>query len=235
MERFSHTFLQYIQKEDILILALSGGVDSMALIDITLQLHPLSNIIVAHFDHSLRGEESDGDSEFIADFCHSRNIGFEVEKMDIADLAKTQKMSIEAGARKYRYEFLFRMREKYEAKYILTAHHLDDRIETAVFNLLRGTKLRGIHALSDISLQGIFRPLITCTKKEILRYARENNIIYREDSSNASNDYLRNQLRHDIIPKFEQINPDFRFALSNFIHYTEELKEWIDGEVEGFL
>ena len=113
----------------------------MVLLDMIFGIHPLQNIIVAHFDHSLRGEESDGDSEFIADFCHSRNIIFEVEKMDIADLAKTQKMSIEAGARKYRYEFLFRMREKYVAKYILTAHHLDDRIETAVFNLLRGAKL----------------------------------------------------------------------------------------------
>ena len=77
----------------------------------------------------------------------------------------------------------------------------------------------------------MFRPLITCTKKEILRYARENNIIYREDSSNASNDYLRNQLRHDIIPKFEQINPEFRSALSNFIEYTEVLNDWIDDEV----
>ena len=132
----------------------------MVLLDLMMKSYEREKIIVAHFDHSLRGDESDRDSAFIAKFCEYRSITFEVEKMDIAKLAKREKMSIEAVARKYRYDFLLRTQDKHGAKYILTAHHLDDRIETAMFNLLRGTKLGGIHALSELSAQGILRPLI---------------------------------------------------------------------------
>ncbi len=141
MQAFFDSSSRYIHVDNVLILAISGGVDSMVLLDLIKQIHPKVQIIVAHFDHSLRGEESDGDRDFIANICNRENIIFEVKKMDIAKLAEEEKMSVESVARKYRYEFLFEMAEKYRAKYILTAHHLDDRIETALFNLIRGTKL----------------------------------------------------------------------------------------------
>jgi tRNA(Ile)-lysidine synthase len=258
-----------IQPDDTLILAVSGGVDSMVLLDLVLGVHDREKIIIAHFDHSLRGAESDWDREFIANFCKKENLKFEGEKMDILKLASDEKMSIESVARKYRYEFLFRVAEKYHARYILTAHHADDRIETAMFNLIRGTKLGGIHALSLLSARhcdegsnpgswkqsidchvdysqkqnnllamtdiGIFRPLLSVAKSEILEYAKEKSIAYREDSSNADTDYQRNHLRRNILPEFEEINPEYRRAITNFIDYTEELKSWIDDEIRLFL
>jgi tRNA(Ile)-lysidine synthase len=148
---FLTSFSKYIKPEDIIVLAVSGWVDSMVLFDLVKSNHPKEKLIIAHFDHSLRWAESDWDRELIANICNKENISFEMEKMDIATLATEHKMSIESVARKYRYDFLFRIAEKYSAKYILTAHHADDRIETAIFNLIRGSKLGGIHALSLLS------------------------------------------------------------------------------------
>jgi tRNA(Ile)-lysidine synthase len=150
-QKFLETFSKHIKSDDTIVLAVSGGVDSMVLMGLVLGVHHRERVIIAHFDHSLRGDESDGDREFIANFCDKNNLKFEMEKMDIMKHAKDQKMSVENAARKYRYEFLFRVAEKYHARYILTAHHADDRIETAMFNLIRGTKLGGIHALSLLS------------------------------------------------------------------------------------
>ena len=147
MHAFDLTFSKYIQSEDILVLAVSGGVDSMVLLDLIMKSHLRERIIVAHFDHSLRGRDSNNDRISVAEFCKRENLVFEVEKMDILTLSENEKMSIESTARKYRYEFLMNIAQKYNAKYILTAHHLDDRIETALFNLIRGSKLGGIHAI----------------------------------------------------------------------------------------
>jgi tRNA(Ile)-lysidine synthase len=238
-QAFLTSFSSYIQPSDIIILAVSGGVDSMVLFDMVLRNHPRKKIIVAHFDHSLRWTESDMDRELVANVCKRENIQFEVEKMDIATIASDEKMSIEWVARKYRYRFLERVAEKYSAKYILTAHHQDDRIETAMFNLIRGTKLGGIHALCEYMMRNdavqIIRPLLGVTKREILEYAREKHIEYREDSSNMSTDYQRNHLRLEVLPRFEKINPEYRQSIQNFIEYTEELKLWIDSEIAKFL
>ncbi len=236
---FWATYSKYVKKEDILILAVSGGVDSMVLLDLILSIHPKDKIIVAHFDHSLRWAESDGDRDFIANLCKNENITFDFEKLDIATLALKDKMSIESAARKYRYDFLFFVARKNHAKFLLTAHHQDDRIETAIFNLLRGTKLGGIHALSEISQSTdditLFRPLLSIPKKEILDYAQEKHIWHREDSSNLDTSYLRNKLRHDIIPEFESINSEYRRAITNFIEYSEDLKWWIDDKIKDWL
>ena len=236
---FLESFSKVIEPDTTIVLAVSGGVDSMVMLDLVRAHHRDDRIIVAHFDHSLRGADSDGDREFVANICKSENIAFEYEKLDIAALATEEKMSIESSARKYRYEFLTRVAEKYRAAYILTAHHLDDRIETALFHLIRGTKLGGIHALSECTVLSaqcrVYRPLLRITKSAILEYAREKHIDYREDATNASTEYQRNYLRHEVLPLFEKVNPEYRRALSNLIDYTEELQSWIDREVERFL
>ncbi len=279
MQAFFDAFRHYITPGDILVLAVSGGVDSMVLLDLVLANHPRDNIVVAHFDHSLRGVESDNDRLFIADFCEKWNIHFEVEKIDINSLAQEEKMSIEMAARKYRYIFLEEIAQKYWAKYILTAHHLDDRIETAMFNLIRGTKFGGIHALSFLSSRrdpfqnhiwvensqnclkkwkrdlptrgiltpstslrsdktekwGIFRPLLHISKSDILAYAKEKNIEYREDSTNTDTAYLRNHLRHTVLPEFERINPEYRRSIERFVGYSGEVQNWIDEQVREWL
>ena len=240
MQIFADSFSKYIFPEDTLIIAVSGGVDSMVLLDLIVRSHPKEKIIIAHFDHALRGAESNGDRDVVANICKREAILFEVIKMDIGSMAKEEKMSIESIARKYRYDFFFQTAKKYSAKYILTAHHQDDRIETAIFNLIRGTKLGGIHALAQMQIDdsvygNIFRPLLGIPKKDIQEYARIHSIEYREDSTNTDTKYLRNKIRHDILPEFESINPEYRRAISNFIDYSEELHDWIDGEVRFFL
>jgi tRNA(Ile)-lysidine synthase len=154
--------------------------------------------------------------------------------MDIVRISEEEKTSIEATARKYRYAFLERVRVQVGANYILTAHHLDDRIETTVFNLIRGTKLGGIHALAELQ-NHLFRPLLSVSKSEILDYATMHNITYREDSTNTDTDYLRNKIRKDILPEFATINPNYRQNIREFIDYTEDLKDWIDTSIAQFL
>ncbi len=233
-EQFLQSFSKQVLPEDTLVLAVSGGVDSMVLLDLVLEYHPKEKFVVAHFDHSLRWAESDDDREFIANYCNKKSITFESEKMNIASLAKNEKSSIEMTARKYRYAFLRRVLEKYCAKYILTAHHQDDRIETAVFNIIRSTKLWGIHALGVLN-NTIFRPLLGISKQDMLAYAGENSILFREDSTNTDTAYLRNHIRHAILPEFAKINPSYREALAGFIEYTEEVKDFIDAQVRAWL
>jgi tRNA(Ile)-lysidine synthase len=240
MQAFQDIFSQHISSEEKILLAISGWVDSMVMLDLVEKLHPKKNIIIAHFDHSLRWAESEGDRDMVIAVAQKNNISCEVKSVHVSLLADEEKMSIEAVARKYRYEFLFQIAQQYSAKYILTAHHLDDRIETMMFNLIRWSKLWGIHALSRMqnheSLEiSIFRPLLSISKQEIIDYAQEHHIEYREDSSNFNTEYLRNKLRHDIVPQFQTINPEYRRAFMNFIEYSEELQDWINDEVLRFL
>lgn len=238
MDSFFQTFSSYISSENTIILAISGGVDSMVMFDLVKQIHPKMHIIVAHFDHSLRGAESDGDREYIANICENEHITFEVEKMDISTLAQTEKMSIEMAARKYRYAFLVQVAQKYRARAILTAHHLDDRIETMLFNLIRGSKLAGITSLAHVSSienMPLIRPLLDIPKSEIYAYAHAHDLTFREDSTNADTTYLRNHLRHEILPLFEKINPHYRRSIADFIGYSEEMMTYIDAQVSTWF
>lgn len=122
------------------VFAVSGGVDSMVLLDIARKHLPREYIIVAHLHHMLRGNASDRDEAFVRAYCREHVLTYASERQDIAALARKEKSSIEAAARRYRYQFLARVYQDYHAECLITAHHLDDRIETAVFHLIRGTK-----------------------------------------------------------------------------------------------
>lgn len=228
-----------------LIIAVSGGVDSMVLLHIILQKISKEKIFVAHFNHSLRGAESDGDEQFVKNFCEKNHLTFFSCKKNISELAKFEKSSVEATARKYRYDFFCDISKKTGAKYLLTAHHLDDRIETAMFNLIRGAKFGGISALKRENFYKniiIFRPLLDITKSDILAFARENNIDFREDSTNSQTDFQRNFLRHEILPKFAKINENYQNALKNFIDFAENFhnsekifaKNWLQNQNEKY-
>lgn len=220
------------------VIGVSGGVDSMVLLHLAMQQIPRHVIIVAHFDHGLRGDASDGDRIFVENFCRENNLIFESESQKIDEIANSQKMSIEATARKYRYQFFAKIYQKYDANALCTAHHADDRIESAMFNLIRGTKFGGLIALKNqdfwkIEEQKIhiFRPLLSFSKSEILAFAREKNIPFREDATNDDTEFQRNFLRHEILPKFEQINPGYRRAITNFLEYVSEHKSVQDEEI----
>jgi tRNA(Ile)-lysidine synthase len=141
---------------------------------------------------------------------------------------------MEELARKKRYEFLRMLKEKHNADYIITGHHLDDRIETLFFNMVRGSKITGLINMTEVS-GDILRPLIQAEKKDIVAYLKENKLQYFEDKSNKDNTITRNKLRNEILPNFENINSRYKQNINNLLKYFEDLKYMIDFEVKNFL
>ena len=202
-----------------LFLAVSGGMDSMVLLQLFHQLN--YEIAVLHCNFSLRNLESDGDEEFVKYYCESKKIPLFVQKFDTKQFAEDAKLSIQVAARKLRYDWFYEQLADENFDYILTAHHLDDSLETFLINLTRGTGLEG---LTGIPAQNdkIIRPLLPFSRVEIEKYIQENNLQWREDSSNASDKYFRNKVRHAIVPVLKELNPNL---LSSFQNTLENLQQ----------
>lgn len=234
--RMLKEFLQkyHISQDDTLVIACSGGPDSMYLLSEMVKSHPRERLVVAHFNHGIRGVESDGDERFLQDFCEKNRLAFESTKKDIPSIALDMKKGIEETARIERYAFLESVREQYHARYILTAHHLDDSIETLIFNLIRGTKIGGLTGVPEQNGH-ILRPLLGTTKADILRSLEEEDIPYRLDSTNTDDTYLRNHLRLNVVSEFERINPEYRKNMHSFMKYMAELGDFVDAQVTIFL
>lgn len=193
-------------KDSKLLVAVSGGIDSVVLIHLLKQLG--YDITIAHCNFELRGEESDGDERFIRDYATENNIKILVTSFDTNSFAADNKLSIQVAARELRYIWFDQQLKENNLDYLLTAHHLDDAIETFLINFTRGTGLEGLTGIPQQNGQ-IVRPMLSFTRSQIETYAKENNITWREDSSNASDKYLRNKLRHDIVPELKSLNPSF--------------------------
>jgi tRNA(Ile)-lysidine synthase len=206
-------------KEKNLFVAVSGGIDSIVLVDLLSKLD--YKIAVLHCNFSLRGNESDGDEAFVKSFCKERNIDFQVQKFDTNQFASDYKLSIQVAARKLRYDWFYEQLEKRNFDFILTAHHLNDRLETFLINFSRGT---GLDGLTGIPAQNdkIIRPLLSFSREEIEIYAKENNLQWREDSSNSSDKYLRNKLRHDVIPILKEVQPNLLSSFENTLNYLQQ-------------
>ncbi len=190
-----------------ILIAVSGGMDSAAL------LHLFANTGieagVAHVNFKLRGEESDHDEIFVKTLAHTYGLPFYCQHFDTADFASLQGISIQMAARQLRYKWFEKIATQHQWDFVATAHHLDDQIETFFINLLRGTGIGGLKGIPAKS--GIFiRPLIDISRNEIEKYVRANRLDFREDSSNISTDYLRNRIRHQLLPVFENLQPSFR-------------------------
>jgi tRNA(Ile)-lysidine synthetase-like protein len=229
-----HQFASHISPTDTIVLAVSGGVDSMVLLDMVLSCHNKKNIIVAHFDHSLRWAESDADRELVASICKREDIILEVEKMDIASIARSEKSSLEAIARRERYRFLESVRAKYDAKYILTAHHADDQMETILLGMIKWGKVRGLSGMRVVTGH-IFRPLLSLTKSDIYSYASEHSIEYHEDSTNTDTDYDRNRIRADIVPVLRDMHPTIHETIGELGEYMQELSAFLSEQVGNWL
>ncbi|MNJ94946.1 tRNA(Ile)-lysidine synthase [compost metagenome] len=193
-------------KDKKLLIAVSGGIDSMVLLELLKRLD--YNITIAHCNFNLRGNESDGDEQFIREYAIKNNIKIFVTNFNTELFASDNKLSIQVAARKLRYVWFEQLLQEKHLDYLLTAHHLDDSIETFLINFTRGTGLEGLTGIPQQN-DNIIRPLLPFTRNEIENFAKENNILWREDSSNASDKYFRNKLRHDIIPILKSLNPAF--------------------------
>ncbi|HEY6144280.1 MAG TPA: tRNA lysidine(34) synthetase TilS [Flavobacterium sp.] len=202
-----------------LLLATSGGLDSMIMVDL---FHKLSfEIAIAHCNFQLRGVESFGDQNFVQSYADSNGIKIFVTQFDTEAFAKDYKLSTQVAARELRYNWFYELLETEQYDYILTAHHADDNLETFLINFIRGT---GIDGLTGIPAQNenVIRPLLIFSRQEIEQYAKENTIDWREDSSNASDKYLRNKIRHNLVPLLKELNLDF---LSSFYKTQTYLQE----------
>lgn len=224
----------HITDDDTIIIACSWGPDSMFLVSEILKIHPKNRSIVAHFNHCLRWRESDKDEDFVKKFCEDNHIVVQFGSENISQIATEMKKWIEETARIERYAFLESVRLQYKAKYIITAHHLDDTIETLLFNFIRGTKINGLTGIPEQN-GNILRPLLNTEKSQVLKKLSEQSIPYRVDSSNADDIYLRNHLRLNILSEFERINPEYRKNLRSFMDYMTELRIYLDSEVKNFL
>lgn len=165
-------------------------------------------VSVAHVNFQLRGEDSDGDERFVQDWCSQNKIPFFCQRVETNNYAIENKLSIQMAARELRYAWFDKLREQNGFHYIATAHHLNDSIETVLINLARGTGLEGLTGIPAKS-GNLFRPLLFATRADIENYAAQQEVAWREDTSNATDDYQRNFIRHHIIPGFKKLNPSF--------------------------
>ncbi|MHA7941490.1 tRNA lysidine(34) synthetase TilS [Formosa sp. 3Alg 14/1] len=213
-----HNTLPFL-KDKKLILTISGGIDSVVLAYLCRELD--LNFALAHCNFNLRGEESDADEAFLVKLADDLDLKLFTENFDTTRYAEDAKLSIQMAARELRYRWFDELVNQFHFDYVLTAHHADDNLETFLINLSRGTGLEGLTGIPEVN-DYIVRPLLPFSRAEIVSYANANGITWREDSSNSSTKYLRNKLRHDVIPVLKEINAQW---LQNFKMTQEHLHD----------
>lgn len=199
-----------------IVVAVSGGADSLCLLHFLYSVKSelkIKSLIAAHVNHNIRGEEAKRDELFVKDFCDCRNIQFELLDADIPQISKQLKCGTEEAARRIRYDFFKSLSEKFNAL-VATAHNANDNAETVLYNLARGSGLKGLSGIPP-KRDYIIRPLIAVTREEIEDYCKDNGIQYVTDSTNLTDEYTRNKIRHNVLPVLKQINPSLERSITN--------------------
>lgn len=227
------------------IAGVSGGADSMCLLDILFTLseeaknietlQPFPTLIAAHINHGLRGEAADHDEDLVRRYCQDRNIPFYVKRVDIAAMAKESKTSVEQAGRSARYAFFDEIAGKYfpgaEDVFTAVAHHREDQAETILMNLFRGTGPDGLCGMKPVNSR-IIRPLLFASKENILSYVKSKHISYAEDQTNLDNTYTRNRWRNQILPLIADVSrKDPVLPLLAFAELAGTDKEYFDEKV----
>lgn len=223
--------LKNLLEDKKIVVAVSTGIDSMVLLDL-LRKASNSKIIVAHVNHHRRAQ-SDEEQSFLINYCKEHSITIEVKELFFDNIQNFQN-----NARVLRYNFFKDVMAKYNATYLLTAHHATDNLETIIMRLIKSSSLKGYSGISkfqDNSTYTIYRPLINISKDEIINYAKINHIKYFNDSSNDENDYLRNRIRHSIIPIMEQENPSLYNAIELFSYNIDEMNKLLFQNINKFI
>ncbi len=227
LQKFQNHLLNNFQflKGKKLLLATSGGIDSMVMLHLFQQLD--FEIAIAHCNFQLRGVESFEDQKFIQDYADANAVPVYITQFDTKAFAEDYKLSTQVAARKLRYNWFYELLETEKYDYILTAHHADDNLETFLINLSRGTGLDGITGIPEQN-ENVVRPLLAFSQQEIEDYAKLNHIKWQEDSSNASDKYVRNKIRHHLVPMLKELNPNFLSSFHKTQNYLQEAQNMVD-------
>ncbi|BEU88204.1 hypothetical protein TAMA11512_16680 [Selenomonas sp. TAMA-11512] len=220
-----------------MIVGVSGGADSMALLDALLRIRERDEltIVAAHYEHGIRGEASKEDARFVEAYCRERGVECVVGHGDVPAYAKEKKLSLETAARELRHQFLRRVHEEKRADGIALAHHRDDQVETVLMHFLRGAGMQGLKGML-YEQNGVYRPLLDATKAEIYDYCKERDIPYREDATNEIADAMRNKLRLEILPYIrESINPSVDEAVARLADIMQAEDILADEEAKTVL
>ena len=206
-------------KEDKVLLAVSGGIDSVVMCDLFYKSKFCFDI--AHCNFNLRGEESDTDQQFVIELAKKYGVIIHHKKFNTDSHSKKKGISIQMAARDLRYEWFNTLLKEKKYKCIAIAHHLDDSIETFFINILRGTGIAGLQGIA-VKQGNIIRPLLFANKKMIQDYVEENKLIWREDASNLTDKYIRNNIRHNIIPSLKKLNKGFEKTILKELSYFKD-------------
>lgn len=222
-----------VEKEDKILVAFSGGADSVFLLHFLIKFKKRLGIELSafHLNHNLRGKSAYEDEKFCSDFCSKNKIEFHSVSRDIKTFAREKKISIEEAGREIRYAELLKTAKKCKAEKIATAHNASDNVETILLNFVKGTGIRGLTGI-PVRRENIIRPILCLTSDEIRKYLKENKIPYRLDKSNLDTDYERNFLRNEIIPKLKQkLNPRVEGKISNTATILKDINSFIENQI----
>lgn len=228
---------QLMEDGDHLIIGVSGGADSMALIDVLRQLAKKRSyqLVVVHINHGLRGETARNDEVLVSNYCKTHGLIFEVFHEDVKSFALKKGLSIEEAGRDIRYTRFNELADLAENSKIVVAHHENDQAETVLHNLMRGAALKGLGGIRPIR-ERICRPFLCVTKSDILAYCEKYQVTYHEDETNQGLDYTRNCIRHQLIPMIEsQFNPQIIKQLSAMAEILQEEENYMVQETRSLL
>lgn len=218
--------------ESKILIAISGGVDSVVLTHLCKEAN--LDISLAHCNFHLRGEESEGDEAFVMELADALEIEVYIEGFETEAYARGKKISIQMAARELRYHWFEELRETLQFDYIFTAHHANDNLETVLINFVRGTGLEGLTGIPEKNGY-ILRPLLPFSREDIEEYARNSQIKWREDSSNASGKYLRNRIRQEVIPSLVDLNPQFLESFENTRKHLQESSILVEDYISALF
>ncbi len=217
-----------ISHADKVIVALSGGADSVALLFALNSIKEKYNLTLyaCHLNHMIRGDEADSDESFVRNLCEALNIKLFVKSQDVISLAKEEKISVELAGRNARYEFFAQLCDELGAK-VATAHTASDNVETVIYNLSRGASLNGLCGIKPMR-DDVIRPLILCSRAEVEAYCKDNNLQFVTDSTNLTDEYTRNDIRHNVVPVLKSINPDLENAVTRMSSSLTQISDYLD-------
>ena len=236
-EKILKTIKKYnlIKDGDKIVVGVSGGPDSITLLDLLLKLKNQNiikfDIVVCHINHMIR-EEATSDEEYVKEYCNKHNIECFGKRAEVEEIAKQNKMGTEETGRKIRYDFFYEILEKTKSNKIATAHNANDNAETVLMNLIRGCGTSGLKGIEANNKQ-LIRPLIECSRKEIEEYCKQNNLNPRIDKTNFENDYTRNKIRNMLIPYIqENFNPNIIEGINRLSSLSKQENDYLEKETQ---